>query len=158
MAIKEITGFSGKYKVTNEGKVLSRAKDWDALKPIIHKQGYERVRLYGESGSFRWFMVHRLVAQAFIENPEEKPQINHINGRQGDNRAENLEWCTQIENSRHSADNLYAKKKCKVIRSDGAVFESIRDAAKAINGRHGNISHCCKGNRLTHKGWGFDYA
>lgn len=109
---KPIIGYEGLYEVSNKGRVksLSRkvtggAKGYFRLAPeTIRKpfltNGYEKVDLWKDNKK-KIFRVHRLVAQAFIENPNNYLEINHINGIKTDNRVENLEWCTAQQNTLH---------------------------------------------------------
>lgn len=71
------------------------------LKPEETKKGYLRVDLYDENGKRKHYKVHRLVAQAFIENPDGKPQVNHKDGNKHNNSVTNLEWVTDAENKDH---------------------------------------------------------
>lgn len=101
---KDVEGYEGKYKISNQGKVKSlnyRGHGVEALlKPKTDKDGYLEVRLCVNNVS-RYVRVHRLVASTFIENDCDKPQVNHINEVKDDNRVENLEWMTNKENVNH---------------------------------------------------------
>lgn len=98
---KPVKGFEERYEVSSLGRV--RLKGGNLLISHISDKGYARVNFGGKT-----WLVHRLVAQAFIPNPQEKPQVNHINGVRADNHVENLEWVTCRENLRHSYDVLGA--------------------------------------------------
>lgn len=98
---KPIKGFP-QYMVSNLGNVIStKSGNRKVLSKRYHNNGYIQYILRNESGG-KSFKAHRLVAMAFIPNHENKPQINHINGIKDDNTVENLEWCTNLENARHS--------------------------------------------------------
>lgn len=102
---KDIPWYEGKYQVSNLGRVksLNYIRTWRVwiLKPCALRYWYLRVVLSNNCNK-KNMSVHRLVALAFIPNPDNKPQVNHINWRKWDNRLENLEWCNASENAIHS--------------------------------------------------------
>ena len=145
--IKPIEGLPGIF-VSDEGFIISELRDHRVLKSLKDSKGYERVRLTVDRKKYS-LKVHREVAKAFIPNPENKPQVNHIDGNKSNNAVSNLEWVTNIENARHAVDNglwenVFAashrgneKKKRPVLCVDIAtgeeqVFESINADEKAI--------------------------
>lgn len=113
-----IKDYEGLYEVSNQGRVKSLSKPFFGKSNPAYNRGiapekilkldlgtakgkeYFRTAL-NKNGVCRRFSVHRLVASAFIPNPENKPQVNHINGVKHDNRMQNLEWCTHSENKKH---------------------------------------------------------
>lgn len=99
--VKDVSGYEGLYAVTSLGRVWSYRKNrW--LKPWTDAGGYLKVSLY-KQGHETNPSLHRLIGLTFIENPENKPQINHINGIKTDCRVVNLEWVTGRENLQHAA-------------------------------------------------------
>jgi len=139
---KDIEDYRGVYQVSSIGRVrrLKRIRE-NILSCAPNTSGYPTVHLC-KNGKRSTKTVHRLIAQAFIPNPENKPQINHKNGIRPDNRLENLEWCTSSENNLHA----YRTSKRKVLRgenhgmsksvfdkSTGNVYESITASSLAID-------------------------
>ena len=170
MKWKNIEGFKS-YQISDTGLVKSLPKRGNKSNFLILKEsdngkGYKKVGL-NEDGKFKQFYIHRLVAKAFIPNPENKKTVNHKNGIKHDNRVENLEWNTYSENNFHSVNVLKRKstknnpKVCKPaakLDDDGNVLEiypSTREADRA-NGING-VFRVCKGKRLTCGGYKWKY-
>ena len=147
------------YRVTTNGEVFNQ--DGCKLKPDTTNKGYHRVSLSNDNVSHKRLSVHRLVAEAFIPNPNHLPQVNHINQDKTDNRVENLEWCTPLENLNHSAViekasvAKFTKIKCVTT---GVVYDSVKEAAETLNLHHSNIVACCNGRRTKCGGMKWEYV
>lgn len=101
--IKPVKGFENDYLIYSDGRVYS-FKSNKFLKPRLSMDGYERVCLYKDKKSYE-YRVHRLIAEAFIDNPNNLPQVNHKDFNRSNNVLENLEWCTNKENVQYSINN-----------------------------------------------------
>lgn len=165
MLEKVIDGFGGLYTVTSCGKVKRGGK---LLKGGLGTNGYRGVSLCYQ-GKPKRREVHRLVAIAFIPNPDSKREVNHKNGDKLDNRVENLEWATSKENKIHSINVLGKKnpgtyrgkfgsehnrsKSFEMISPDGEIikFGSGLEAGRKIGIDHSSISYARKHFTLPHK-------
>lgn len=97
--IKDVVGYEGTYGVTSHGRIYGyKSRKW--LSPRISYRGYYLIRLLKDRVPHE-HSLHRVVGQAFIPNPKDKPQINHIDGNKLNNHVDNLEWCTASENMQH---------------------------------------------------------
>ncbi len=184
---RDIQGFEGRYKIGADGSIFSTPDDGkkDRLlkfdESVKKTTSYYRVTLSIANTQTR-VLVHRLVAQAFIPNPQSKPHINHIDNDGTNNRVSNLEWCTPAENMQHSArqgrlkgnpseqffiaSQLANDKQRKPVSqldlNNNLIreFESISDAESYLNTRSGKskISLVCRGLRNTYKGFKWKFT
>lgn len=151
---KPVVGFENTYEVSNTGKVRNKKNGYE-LAMFQNRFGYITVCL-NKNGKVLQQKIHRLVANAFLPNTENKPQVNHKNGNKADNTMGNLEWVDQSENMRHAVTNGMRNTHKVMIVETGQVFPSITDCARAINGSDANIHKCLFSNkRSTHKGFHF---
>lgn len=185
---KDVKGYEGLYMVNNQGQVKGLKKKWNWKHHGKSGVGIKKEKLLGEykattgyrvntlckNGKCTQRLVHRLVAETFIPNPKNKKQVNHKNGIRDDNRIENLEWCTQSENTLHAYKELgivpyglgkfgkYSNKSRCVIQMDmnGKIvkkWESASDAVREHGFDSGCITHCCRGQSKSHKGYKWKY-
>ena len=175
---KDIPGYEGLYQVST----LGRIKGNRGIKSLrIDKGGYLTVWLCKCSAQ-KNYKAHRLVAIAFIPNPENKATVNHIDGNKQNNCVENLEWATHSENINHAnrtglrtvtdaqreAARMTGKKTCDNNRPRKAVFcikdglkhefKSAHDGARFVVGDASPIIQCCKGKKKTYKGYEWGYC
>ena len=147
----DIVGYEGIYKVSKDGQVMSVRKN-KTIKPWLNIYGYYSVRLH-KDGNRRTAFVHRLIAQAFIPNPDNKSEVNHIDGNKLNNDISNLEWVSHRENIIHSVDILNHQKRAVRCIETGIVYESIKASALAVNGHKTGIAHASNGKIKTYKGY-----
>lgn len=143
------------YSITKTGKVWSHINN-RFLKPFDNS-GYLRIRFKIEWYPHKSFLIHRLVATAFIPNPENKPQINHIDGNKLNNNVSNLEWATSKENNKHSYDtglnkirtgNDGANSKMIINTETMKIYGTITEACKDI-GYHPSTVSCMLNGKKT---------
>ncbi len=162
------------YFVSNLGRVKSTMKKNEKiLTPRENGKGYLRVHL-SVNGRIKDYYIHRLVADAFIHNPENLPEVNHKDGDKGNNHIDNLEWCTRSENIRHAFDNGLSKSPRAMLgrfgknhpnskpiiqySMDGLFikeYESISQAVRETGIK--SISDCCLGKQRQSGGFVWKY-
>ena len=145
------------YQASNLGRVINKSK-WNIIWQCIRWKWYNYVRLFKKGKIFR-FSTHRLIAGLFINNPENKPQVNHKDWIKTDNRVENLEWCTASENMKHRADvlwyrwpllwklNHHSSKKLNQYSLDWTFIKtwlSWMEAERQLWFCRQNLLQCCK--------------
>lgn len=150
---RDVKGFEGRYQVSNKGNIFSvdrivRGKKWGGrtLKPIHDKNGYLTVALY-ENGVGKNKKIHRLVSEAFLPNPNNYLEINHIDENKTNNHVENLEWCTREHNINHGKRTEKVSKRVRAINiktGEVITFSSTSEAGR--KGYHqGSVAAACRG-------------
>lgn len=149
------------YSVSKDGRVKNNITNKELS--LRTQQGYKHATIYINKKP-KSCRVHRLVATAFIPNPENKPYVNHLNGIRSDNRVENLEWVTPSENTQHAVDTgLFKPTREKQVIQYGlngekiSEYRSIAEAARQTKGLVEKIVQCCQMTRKTHNGFQWRY-
>ena len=164
---REIDGTNGLYLVSNTGRVKrkNRVAPDRILKQVETWDGYYRVSISDGHGNIRTPFVHRLVAMAFIENPDNFPVINHKDEDKKNNHVDNLEWCTVKYNTNYNNASFrrmeWKRKKVAQVDCDGntiKVWDSATSAAKTLNIHRPNIVECCLKNRRSAGGFRWSYV
>ena len=157
---KPIKGYDGNYYVSNYGRAKSTYHASEKfLVPINSGKGYLQVTLFKNHKSKK-FLVHRLVAEYFVENPNGFCFVNHKDENKRNNHFSNLEWCDAAYNNAYGTRMTKVRKKVNQIL-DGAVLEtynSISEAAVAVGKNTGAISKCCHGIYKTCGGYKWEFV
>jgi hypothetical protein len=183
---RPIPAYEGLYEVSNLGRVKSlrrtvkRGISYNTvperiLKPFPHRDGYELVKLCKNSNE-KTVKVHRLVAESFLNNPRDLPEVNHKDENKGNNNSDNLEWCTRCYNNNYGTrkERIYSHPNYK--NNIVALGKSRRKKVKGVSLKTGEvkiyqstletekdgfnnacISRVCLGKRKTHKGFVWEY-
>lgn len=161
MIWKEIKGYEGIYEVSDTGLVRNLRSDnknrtypGKILSPGKTVKGYPFVFL-SVNGKSKNCMVHRLVAETFISNPDNLPEVNHIDGNKENNNVANLEWCTRKENLKHAVDTGLRYSQCNIIRGVKMItpekhilnFKSMKDCCQYFG-----FTKCWLGNYIRKNG------
>lgn len=166
---RPVKGYEGLYEVCNYGLVKSLGKRKTIMKIDVSKCGYAMIHLY-KNGSYKRALVHRLVAEAFIPNPDNLPQVNHKDENKLNNRVDNLEWCTASYNSlygtkneRHREKMINNPKRSKPViqkEMDGTFVKRYPSIIEAE--RNGFVRQCitkvCNGESAYHYNYLWEWA
>lgn len=177
---KPISGYEGLYEISNKGRVKTLLRKYYAghgnnqefeikeafLKQVKSKTGGYMVATLTKNAKSKKIKVHRLVAEAFIENPEGKPFVNHIDFDPKNNNLNNLEWCTQSENMLHSSKmnrlnrigNKNYKSKRILCISTGIMYDGLHECSRQMNIHYQNINKVCRGVRNYAGGHTFKFV
>lgn len=145
------------YQVSDRGRVMN-LKSGRVLKQAVDNHGYECVALY-KDGKIKQCRIHRLTAEAFIPNPNNLAQVNHIDENKRNNDVSNLEWVTALHNIQHSTH----QRSCKInqLTLDGEYirqWNSSMDIEREFGFNSGGIISCCKGKQKTAYGYKWEYT
>ena len=165
------------YKINEYGEIFSRYKfktgkiinEWRPVQHVLDKgNGYRLITCVNNiTGRRKNVFIHRALAECFIPNPLNKPQVNHIDGIKTNNTLANLEWVTAQENSQHAVDtglSTYGHCEVKIQQHDLATglvindFKSLNTAFRSTGVQAQNISKVCRGLRKQAGGFGWSYA
>jgi len=177
---KDIKGYEGRYQVSNLGRVKALRRtvsghnqhgEWTRTEPeqiMAQKlQNTDRLQvgLRDAEGKRKTFYVYRLVAEAFVPNPDNLPTVNHKNEDHHDNRAENLEWMTKAENNRYGTHiqrcGEALRMSVEMLTDEGqhvAYFDSMSEAAEKSGCPLPSIHRCCYGRQETTNGYRFKFT
>ena len=155
---KDIEGYDGDYQISSHGRVRSFKQNKPRMiKTVLNRGGYVHCSLW-KNNKGRNHRVHRLVGKAFVENPENKGDINHLDGDKTNNYYKNIEWATRSENIQHAFDNdlnrkgkRHAYSKTVKDLTTGEIYDSIVEASNEVGLIEETISKHCNGRRKKQK-------
>lgn len=160
---KDVKGYEGHYQVSNKGNVKS-IKNGTIMIPSITKFGYKRLSLC-KNGIVKNKVIHRLVAEAFVENPNNYDIVNHKDENKLNNFANNLEWCDRKYNTNYgTCIARRSKRKQRAVNQYDLNmnfirrYESIKEASNGNYSLYTHIGECCKGKHFSIGGYIWRYA
>ena len=168
---KDIEDYKGLYQVSNLGRVrsldridaLGRLRKGKVLAYGLSGGGYLQVGLHRD-GKVEQKLVHRLVSEAFLPNPDNLPQVNHKDEDKANNQVENLEWCTALYNNTYGTRvervTKVREKRIYAITSLGHryYFSGVNKASRLLGLKKVHVSACLHGRQKTHRGFSFEWA
>lgn len=175
---RDVVGFEGKYLISNQGRVISlRRKTYAGsgnykylsprlMTPSIMYNGYYGVMLCNVSkkdgiNHRRQHYIHRLIAEAFIPNPQNKPLIDHIDTNRTNNSISNLRWCTQTENMNNPTTMRNHPNNTKIIQlslnNEPLKYFRSMEATRVEGFNPTCVGNCCRGVQISHKGYHWVY-
>lgn len=161
----DIEGYENLYAISSKGRCWSY-KTNKLLKESINNDGYLRFSLF-KNGKHKRYLAHRLVAKSFVANPNQYPEINHINENIKDNCVENLEWCTHKQNINYGSRNKKVSLALKNNQNSAKrvqnidtlkIYDSLTKAEKETGIDLSQISLCCKNKAKTAGGYHWRYV
>ncbi|MDE3290425.1 HNH endonuclease [Lacticaseibacillus paracasei] len=168
---KDIEDYKGLYQVSNLGRVRSLERvdsnghyvKEKVLASFPNRNGYFKVNLYRDR-NIKQVSIHRLVAAAFLDNPDNLPEVNHIDEDKSNNAVSNLEYCTVMYNNTYGTrlERVAKALECPIcaITSSGQrhYFDSVNEAARVLGLKRQGITNCLHGRRKHHGGFSFELA
>ena len=160
----DIKGYEGLYAITEQGEIWSYYLN--DFKSQTDNKGYKYVSLF-KNGKSKFIAVHRLVAQTFIPNPNNLPEVNHIDENKANNNVNNLEWCTQKYNKGYGTARERAAKtqqkfdvnqKAVKCLETGIIYYSTKEASRQTGINNTGISKVCNGKRKTAGGYHWEFV
>lgn len=157
--MKDIKGFEGLYAITQDGKVWSYRRQ-KYMTPADNGHGYLQINLWDASGNLEKKRVHRLVAEAFLPNPDGLTDVNHKDNCRTNNSVSNLEWVSRKENCNQEGGNRHYSRKRLPVRciETGEIFANQAEASRATGIGRYNINNCLTGKQKTAGGYHWRYA
>ena len=159
---RDVVGFEGLYKISEYGDIISYHNGKKTLlAETPNRDGY-LVKTLSKDGVKKACRINRLVAEAFCDNPNGYNEVNHLDENRQNNHYTNLVWVTHQENMQHSANSRKGKQafKKKPVRCIelGTVYESVKAAAFAVDGKPSGLSAALNGARNTHRGYHWEFV
>ena len=157
--MRDIKGYEGLYAVTSCGKVWSH-RSQKFLKSADNGHGYQVVVFSTDKVKNKHYRVHRLVAEAYIDNPNGYSEVNHKDGNRSNNNINNLEWVSKVQNcNMPSSKRNHPKKRYKILCVEtGVIYKSQAEASRATGVGQYNISSCITGKQKTAGGYHWEHA